>query len=349
MGLPEVIVDFRTKSTTAIQRSGRGVVALILRDTKTGIKEYRGIDQVKTTDFEPKNVDYIKKAFMGAPYKVLVVAIGTSAEVGTGLDQIKTMRWNYLAMPEHTVDEGTTIATWIKTKRGTDKKTFKAVLSKNVADHEGIINFTSNNIVATGKTYTSAEYTARIAGILAGLSLARSATYVVLPEVESFTEIADMDAAIDAGELILMDDGEKIKIARGVNSLTTFTAEKSQEFSKIKIVEGLDLISDDIRSTFNDQYIGKVINDYNNKMLFVTSVNAYFKALVDEYVLDGSVENRADVDVQSNEQYLNERGVDTSSYTETMLRKANTGSKVFLEAQAKLVDCMEDLFFYINI
>ncbi|MFQ9653596.1 MAG: phage tail sheath C-terminal domain-containing protein [Enterocloster sp.] len=86
---------------------------------------------------------------------------------------------------------------------------------------------------------------------------------------------SDPDERINKGEFILVFDGEKYKVGRGVNSLTTFTKEKTEDVRKIKIVEGMDSYQDDIRNTFTDSYVGKYVNDYDNKQLFVAAVRAY--------------------------------------------------------------------------
>ena len=75
------------------------------------------------------------------------------------------------------------------------------------------------------------------------------------------------DTAVDSGQLVLMNDGEKVKIARAVNSLVTLTADKPADFQKCKIVDIMDLEHNDIKKTYNDNYVGKVPNDYNHKCL----------------------------------------------------------------------------------
>ena len=86
------------------------------------------------------------------------------------------------------------------------------------ADDEGIINFATDNIEVGAKTYTTAEFCCRIAGILAGLPLNRSATYYTLPEIESITESETPDDDVDNGKLILINDGTKTKM-QGVSTL----------------------------------------------------------------------------------------------------------------------------------
>ena len=60
--------------------------------------------------------------------------------------------------------------------------------------------------------------------------------------------IEELDTAIDAGKFVLYNDGEKIKgVARGVNSLVTTVEGKLDSFKKIKIIEAMDLMHDDIK------------------------------------------------------------------------------------------------------
>lgn len=115
------------------------------------------------------------------------------------------------------------------------------------ADHEGIINFTTDNIkTIDDKVFSNAEYCARITGMLAGLSLARSSIYFVMTDIVSADTPVDPNERINLGELIIIFDSEKYKIGRGVNSFVSFTTEKGEDFGKIKIVEGRDLYQDDI-------------------------------------------------------------------------------------------------------
>lgn len=48
-------------------------------------------------------------------------------------------------------------------------------------------------------------------------------------------------------------------------------------FQKIKIMENIDLIRTDIASIFESGYIGKGLNDYDNKLLLVTAINVYIR------------------------------------------------------------------------
>jgi hypothetical protein len=351
MGLPEINIEFKNKAVSAIKRSALGIVALILKnDGAFTSKEYTSIDDIVATDWTPENADYIKKAFLGTPKKVICERIDiTATDYNDALTRLGSKKWNYLAIPGIDSADVTNIDTWIKDKRDNDKKTFKAVLPNSISDHEGIINFTTDDIKVGATTYTTEEYCTRIAGILAGLPFTRSSTYFVLDEVESISESADPNADIDAGKLIVVNDGEKFKIGRGVNSLTTISTNKKEDFKKIKIIEVMDMIKDDIRSTFNDSYVGKVPNTYDNQVLFFTSINRYLNGLSGDDILDISFDNKADINVEAQRLAWEEIGTDTADWDDQKVKETAFKSNVFAAGSIKIVDAMEDLDFQIAI
>lgn len=354
MGLPEIVIEFRTKGVTAVKRSARGIVAVILKDdTEEGqaLNVYKSVLDVDPTHFTARNYEYLKLVYEGSPSKTIVVKAGSSAEsLSPQLKLLNNLKWNYLVIPGMTDEEKATVSAWIKEARDDQHKTFKAVLPNCKGDHEGIINLTTGNITSTlGTTaFSAAEYCCRIAGVLAGLSLARSCTYYELTDITAADVPEDADARIDNGELVIVFDGEKYKIGRGVNSLTTFTPEHGKDFSKIKIMEGVDLYQDDVRETFESAYVGKVINDYDNKQAFVAAILAYHRELGGD-VLDKTFDNTAAIDAEAQEAYLQSEGTDTSGMDETAIAQANTGSKVFIASNVKFVDAMEDLKLRCNM
>ena len=388
-GMPKVLITFKTKSTTAIARSARGIVVMILKNETTDVmKSYKisDITDIPSTGLTDKNIDLIKKCLLGTPLRILVYTIpnDTVAESTVNqsyvLKQISNIKWNYICAPTASGSEHEDLASWIKTQRNNKYKTFKAVLANAEADDKGIINYCTGNIkvpnpdyvedatetpaaiigeaivgdstVANDDTvqpytiYTATEYTARIAGILAGLSLDRSATYYQLTEVESVETYEDIDSLIDKGQLLLIDEGEGdgVKIARACNSLTTFTTDVGQDFRFIKIVECIDMITDDIRDTFKSDYVGKVINDYNHKMLFISAILVYFSGLKGN-VLDSSptAQNTVDIDEEQKKNYSLLKVEDGAEMTVQQIGDYNTGTNVYLTGRITPVNAMEDL------
>lgn len=354
LGLPTINMVFKAKGVSVIERSARGIVACILKDSTEGgkgLNVYGKVEEVKSTEWKEQNFNYLKLIFAGVPSRVLVIRIEEEADsYNAALMQLKDLRWNYLCIPGLAEADVNTLATWVKQYRNDEKKTFKAVLPHCKGDHEGVINLTTENIVSsiTGLKHSAAEYCARIAGVLAGLSLERSSTYFVLEDISSAEVPDNPNERINNGEMIIVFDGRKYKIGRGVNSLVTFSGEKTEDMRKIKIIESMDLYMDDIRDTYEENYVGKVINDYDHKQAFVAAIGTYHKELSGN-VLDGSFENKAGVDIEAQRAFLEGKGQDTLEMDDTAVAKANTGSKVFIASNIKFIDAMEDLQFTVNM
>lgn len=347
MGLPGINIIFKTLAATAIERSAGGIVVVFLHDeTEDGnpIEEFNSISDVDFSKFTERNYEYLKLIYAGVPSKVIVYRMkNNDKDYGKLLKKLENIKFNYLTIPCIAAEHVEIIATWIKEQRA-KQKTFKAVLPKCTGDNPGIINFTTDKIKSTFSetVFSTTEYCARIAGVFAGLSLARSGTYYILNDIVEIETQDNVDALINSGQLVIIYDGEKHKIARAINSFTTFTKEKGKDLSKIKIIEGIDLYNDDIRSTFANGYVGKYVNDYDDKQLLVAAINGYNKALEGD-VLDKHHENVTKIDLEAQKMYLKEKGVDVSKMSDINILRANTGSKVFYKGNLKFVDAMEDL------
>lgn len=341
MGLPEIFISFETAAVSAIRRSSRGVVGLLLMDTTSGgeaVAVYESLAEVPESLFTAENYRTIALAFKAAPRKVIVVRANAADEA-----MMEGLEADWVVSP---VMEADLLAAYIKTQRGKGKSVKAVVANADAPDCEGVVNLCVSDLVLEDGPVTPAVYTARIAGLLAALPLTQSATYANLPEVVSCGVYNDPDAAVEAGQLIIVAGSSGYRLGRAVTSLTTLTADKGAPFQKIKIVEGIDLIRGDIARAFENGYVGKVPNDYDNKLLLVTAINGYLSGLVGD-VLDKTAENRAFVSLMGQKAYLQSMGVDTADMTDAAILRANTGSHVFLEASLTFCDAMEDLYLVI--
>ncbi|HHY52657.1 MAG TPA: phage tail sheath protein [Clostridiales bacterium] len=353
MPLPSINIVFKTQGVTAIQRSEKGTVAIILRDAKEqGAHILTNATEIPA-ELSVVNRDYVAQAFLGyvnPPRKVMLCVIDELDDIETALEHFATQQFDYLVgPPDLDAAEAQTIASWVKSERQ-ENHMVKAVLPNTAADYEGVINFTAEDIKVGESVYTAAGYCARIAGLIAGTPMTISCTYAPLPEVTSVKRLStsQLDDAIDAGEFVLFHDGEKVKVARAVNSLVTTTQGKGKEYQKIKIVEAMDLIFNDIRKTAQDSYIGKYANSYDNKCLLIMAIKGYLEELERVGILERGY-STVGIDLAAQETYLKQQGTDTSNMTEQQIKQANTGSKVFLTASIRILDAIEDIDLIINI
>ena len=355
MAFPQINILFKTVASTAVKRGTKGIVFAILKDA-VGVK---GVYELTSAADIPAGLSTYNKTQLGfifqggetAPKKVIAcVQDSVLTDISTSLTVAEAMKFDYLVVPGATAPEATAAATAVKGMRDNLAKKVKAVLPNTASDSEAVINFATESIVVNGTTYAAKDYAARIAGILAGTPLTASVTFAVLADVTDVPRMSQAAAGtlIDAGKLILFHDGEKIKIARGVNSLTTTTTEKGDQFKKIKIVDILDLIHDDIKRTAEDNFIGRVSNSYANKCLLVNAVNGYFAALENEGLLERGA-NKAYLDVDATRAYLKGLGLDVDAMDDAEVKAANTRDKVFLAATVKPVDAMEEITFNVTL
>ena len=345
LGMPSITIRFIEKGVSAIQRGQRGVVGLILRGAVPGTNPV-----VVTTEsdivgtWSNANKQYVKDALVGyteKPKKIICFFVAADAEdYSTALDYFSSQYVDYVAIPTVATDElESSVVSWVKNEWENHNQII-VVLPDVTGDFEGIVNFTSDDIKVGSNTYTSEQYTPRIAGLLAGTPMTMSATYATLNEVDDVARLtkAQQDAAVAAGKFILFYDAEKVKTGTAVTSFTTTTSEKGDSFKKIKLVDTMRQITRDIYSTVRDSYIGKYPNTYDNKVMLCNAIMGYFKQLTD------IVENYSiDIDAEANATYLESKGIDTSDMTTDELRHANTGDKVFLTAKMNLVDVMENI------
>ncbi|RAU93208.1 phage tail sheath C-terminal domain-containing protein [Paenibacillus sp. YN15] len=348
MPLPSIQIVFKQAAAAAVTQGATGIAALILKDASvdSGVAEH----QLYTVSDIPAaltdaNKDYARLALAGAPAQVkLVVIPAGAADYAAAQEYLETIRWNVLAVPGIAAADAASMGVWAKGLFETKLRKITAVLPSVAADHPAVVNFTTDTIKVGSVTYTNSDFTARIAGLIAGLPLSVSPTYQVLPEVTGVPKLtkAQADAAVDAGKLILYHDGEKVKIARGVTSFVTPTEAMGTDWKKIKVVRILNKLYEDIRKTAEDNYIGKMNNSYMNKVLLVSAINAYFEGLEQSGILDPG-KNRASIDVAAQRIYLQSTGVDVTGMNEQQVKEANTDDQVFLKAAVQPLDAIEDI------
>ena len=347
MGVPEIFIAFETAAVSAVSRSARGAVALVLSDDTPRspvTATYQSLADVPADVFTEENYRLLELAFRAAPAKVHVVRLQAEEEQAV-YDALNKLTFNWLAAPAL---DSADVAAYVKERREAGTAIKAVVANAEAPDHEGIVNLCANGLVLADGEIDAKDYTVRIAALLAALPLTQSATYAQLPEVVSCDGYDDPDGEIDQGKLIIVQSRGSYRLGRAVNSLTTLTPAKAAPFQKIKIVEGIDLIQTDIADTFEKGYIGKVLNDYDSKLLLVTAINAYFKELEGE-VLDKTTDNRCAVSLSGQKSYLEQQGIDTTDMDDAQILRANTGSQVFLEARLTFCDAMEDLALEISM
>lgn len=362
--MPNMDVSFTQKASSLVERSERGYAILIIRDDTVKTFDYKEDDvitDVKETNYTTDNYQYIKDIFTFAPYKVCIVRIDSTAPTITDALNIisQKVKTGWITVGNGSADDFSTLASWTKTKATMEKKTYKSVVfnATTAPDEKHVVNFVNEYVTFSDATRGKVEgvhYCPSLIGILAKCNITKGCNYFKCTNLSEVSEVDDRNAALGAGKFILINDGANVRIARGINSMTTTNGTTAtDDMKEIEVVEAMDLMQDDISTTFKEDYLGGGYkNKYDNQVLFISAVNGYFKKLSANGtdVLDGEYENKSDINVEAQRAAWIEAGTsEASSWTDIQVKQKTFKRSMFLKGNVKILQSMVDLDFGINL
>lgn len=360
-GTPSIDIKFIQKAVTAVQRSQRGILAIIVKDTTetTGVTKfvYRRASDIEDGTFTAENNKAIKRAFNVAVNKVYVFRCKGDATAKQVVAELEKSRFNYICTND--ADYQDELVTYVK-QYNHDNQGHKIVgVVANVEtkpDSMFIVNIKgTGGVDKDDEAVTAEDYTIRVASTLANLPMNRSLTYYEFGDLKSWDSSfledgKDWNYWVDNGWLTLITEDEKVVCGRAVNSLTTFTSTETEDMSHIIIVESMNMILEDIYTTFKDYYVGKYKNSYDNQKLFLSSVNSYFRTLASEEILEPNYDNHAEIDIEyQREKWLSVGKEEAEDWDDMQVKKMPFRTLVCLAGDIHLTDAMEDMNFNIYL
>lgn len=195
------------------------------------------------------------------------------------MEKLEAAKWQTLACTTSETTIKNSVQKFITRLRDDEGRYVQAVVADyDGADHEGIINSISGAVI-DGLTFTKEEFTAIVAGMTAGANFNESNT---AREIIGATDIigrltdAQIKEALGRGKFLLSasTDGN-IKVEQDINSLHTYTKDKSYSFSKNRVIRTLDEIGTTTVTTWEKTYMGKVDNNATGRSLFKADLVAY--------------------------------------------------------------------------
>jgi len=360
MGMQKITIALKALAESASSRSKRGIVCLILDDPNViGLNTYTRLRNVKD-NYSTSNKAIITRCFSDRGVKTLKIACYNSAAatpetIETALTILNDVKFNYMACP--TVSENgdkLKIGQFIKDQRKNNNILVKAVLHNYSGDYEGLIDFinTTVNMTDGTTTYTGLEFTVDIACLAANCGLDSSLTNMIIDGVKSVDKVGDdLDTLVDEGKLFLFYDNdlESVVLSKGVNSKTTTGPDEKESLKKIRVVDILDMLRDDLKVTFKKNYQGKVNNSLSKKRLLVSGFNSYLRTMVKQGALNDGETSEIWLDVEAQKDYLeDQKGLDCSEMKDEEILAHDTDEKVFTKGRVYVVDAMEDLDLVLN-
>lgn len=272
-------------------------IAILIKETPNGIFEVSTFANGYAVDTQRvKNAtelvdnEYVEFSGNGALTEITSTLLtgGTNGTTVEGnyteyFSLLKTAQWQTMAIIEDREGVPALAAQFIRQMRDEEGKYVQLVLANyEDADYEGIINNVSS-VVINGETVSAVKFNAYIAGITAGASVIESNTGKVVEGAESIVSPLTNDeiiAALQAGKFVLSTNQDgNIKVEKDINSLHTFTSERSYTFSKNRVIRTLDEIGTSICNIWENTYLGKVSNNDAGRTLFKSSIINYLSEL----------------------------------------------------------------------
>lgn len=158
---------------------------------------------------------------------------------------------------------------------------FQCVLyNYSSADYEGVISV--ENTINNAQSGEAGNLVYWVTGAEAGCAINKSNTnkkYNGAYDINvSYTQ-SQLEDALDAGKFVFHKVGDEIRVLEDINTLTSFTDEKGEDFKYNQTIRVMDQIGNDIAAIFNTRYLGLIPNDESGRVSLWNEIVKYHKVL----------------------------------------------------------------------
>lgn len=230
----------------------------------------------------------------------------------------------------------TTVKSWAERLRS-EGKDIVAYMGGTAADDTNIAvantrshGFNSESVANVGVTgvldgaeYGSAQTACYFAGLASGQALTESLTYAttIFDDVKPRLTNNQVISAIQAGTLVMVNDGEKVRIEKGINTLTSLKEGQNNAWKQIKCIRIMDAIQADTSKAANDSYIGKILNNDDGQTSLICALKLYFEGIAGTLIAD-----------------------DFTVEIDTEKMALASGNEFFWKWDARVIDSMENIY-----
>ena len=295
--LPGSYINIITASKATANLGERGIVAIALPLNKAvgTVIELNRADFMTTAkaktgkDYNSADLLPIREIFQNAT-KVYVYYLGSSTGAKTVADALgafESYEFNILCAYTDTAVDVTSYITKVKSWRDDVGKKCQVVVynqSTTAPDHEGVINVVSTVAEASASTNSAKAYelVAWVAGAEAGCQINQSITNkkyngeltVLTPKTQ--TQLA---TCLTSGQFVFHLSYGDVCVLEDINSLTTTTADKGEDFKYNQTIRVIDQIANDIAKLFNTKYLGKIPNNASGRVSLWADIVAHHREL----------------------------------------------------------------------
>ncbi|WP_373599424.1 phage tail sheath C-terminal domain-containing protein [Paraclostridium bifermentans] len=221
------------------------------------------------------------------------------------------------------------VISFIKQCREDKGKKVQCILNDySEANYEGVISI-DQGYKTKDEVIDVNGFVGYVTGLTAGAALNQSNTYSVIPgaiEIINPKTDDEIKEGINKGKFIIsFRQDESVVVETDINTYTDFSAIKSKDFCKNRVIRTLDDINNSIKNMFEQTYLGKVNNNENGRTSFKSDIIAYFKE-------------------------LNKLGaIDDFKNEDIAVSQGNEIDTVLVDVGVKPIDAMEKLYMTVSV
>ncbi len=286
-------INFVNVAKTGSALGSRGIVAIALALTEAHAGEVIEVnvsdfitnpDEILGASVPTDSMNALKELFKHATkvyvYNTYVADEGTAPTVEEICTALEPYEFNVIAGYTSEAEDIVTYITTVKTWRDEyGKKCQLVVYDAEQPDSEGVIN-----VVNKTKNEDAPDHAlvAWVAGAEAACAVNESCTnmkYDGMYTIEAKDTQAQLEARIEAGEFAFHMCYGDMRVLEDINSLTTFTADKGEDFKYNQTMRVCDQSANDFAKMFNTKYLGHIPNDDAGRTSLWADIVKYYKEL----------------------------------------------------------------------
>jgi len=136
-----------------------------------------------------------------------------------------------------------------------------------------------NGVEINEEVYNSATYAPYIAGMIAGLRLNETLTYKTVPanDVNNRLRNSEIVESINAGSLVLVNDGRNVKVEKGITTTGEF----------IRSIATRHAILNDLPIILSTNVVAQIDNNEDGRETVVSMIKRYLETLVSDGAISG--------------------------------------------------------------
>lgn len=275
--------DLKIAIQSNIDNPGTYTVQTLLDGEEVDSQVASTADQVVSNDFVDFKGTGALTATAGTPLVNGTAGTGGMGEWSDAFTAFESEEFNVLGIPVDDLSVKQLAVAFTKRLREDEGKKFQAVLYNHPqADYEGVISLKNSVVTSDGVTVDPIFLLWEIAAMEAAANINQSLTYATVPNAVDVTPKYTQSQIIDAlqnGELVLTAANGQVRIEQDINTLTTFTTDRSRAYRKNRVIRTLDSIANDLKTNFDENFIGKVNNDEDGRNLLKAATISYLDTL----------------------------------------------------------------------